>query len=96
MTKSDKFSTTRSAVTEKVKEAAISVLPIVLIVTLLCLCLAPTKPELLLCFLIGQKRVKHQNIHLFEGFQAFYHHFSYHSRAEDSDLYLVDSGISSA
>ena len=53
MFKSDRFHTTRSAVADKVKESAISVLPIVLIVTLLCLCIAPTKPELLLCFLIG-------------------------------------------
>lgn len=51
--KSDRLKTTRSAVADKVKESAISVLPIVAIVTLLCLCIAPTKPELLLCFLIG-------------------------------------------
>ena len=53
MIKPDKFTTTRSAVAEKVKESAVSVLPIVLIVTLLCLGIAPTKPELLLCFFIG-------------------------------------------
>ena len=53
MIKPDKFTTARSAVAEKVKESAVSVLPIVLIVTLLCLGIAPTKPELLLCFFIG-------------------------------------------
>ena len=53
MIKPDNFTTARSAVAEKVKESAVSVLPIVLIVTLLCLGIAPTKPELLLCFFIG-------------------------------------------
>lgn len=35
------------------KESALSVLPIVVIVLILCLSVSPTKPELLLCFLIG-------------------------------------------
>ena len=43
----------RSAVREKVAEAAHCVLPIVLIVVLLCLAAAPMKPDLLLSFLIG-------------------------------------------
>ena len=49
----DRFKTTRTAIAEKIRESAVSVLPIVLIVTLLCLCISPTKPELLLCFFIG-------------------------------------------
>lgn len=38
---------------EKMKESAVSVLPIMAIVLLLCLCVTPMRPELLLCFLIG-------------------------------------------
>ena len=44
---------TRTALTEKLRESAMSVLPIMLIVTLLCLCIAPMQPELLLSFLLG-------------------------------------------
>ena len=44
---------TRTALTEKLRESALSVLPIMLIVTLLCLCIAPMQPELLLSFLLG-------------------------------------------
>lgn len=44
---------TRTALTEKLRESALSVLPIMLIVTLLCLCIAPMQPELLLSFLVG-------------------------------------------
>ena len=75
MIKPDKFTTARSAVAEKVKESAVSVLPIVLIVTLLCLGIAPTKPELLLCFFIGALMIV-LGMGLFslgaEQFQAFY------------------------
>lgn len=39
--------------TEKIRESAISVLPIAAIVFLLCLFLVPMQPQLLLCFLIG-------------------------------------------
>ena len=38
---------------EKIRESAISVLPIVVIVLLLCLTIAPVGTDLLLCFLIG-------------------------------------------
>lgn len=38
---------------EKIKEAAVSVLPIAVIVLALCLCVTPMKTELLLTFLIG-------------------------------------------
>ena len=44
---------TRTALTEKLRESVLSVLPIMLIVTLLCLCIAPMQPELLLSFLLG-------------------------------------------
>lgn len=44
---------TKTALAEKVKEAAVSVIPIIIIVALLCLSQTPTKPEILLCFLIG-------------------------------------------
>lgn len=38
---------------EKTKEAASSVLPIIIIVALLCLSISPIQPDLMLCFLIG-------------------------------------------
>ena len=44
---------TRSAILEKLRESALSVLPIVIIVLVLCLCITPMQPDLLLCFLIG-------------------------------------------
>ena len=47
------ISKTKTALAEKVKEAAVSVMPIIIIVALLCLSQTPTKPEILLCFLIG-------------------------------------------
>lgn len=47
------FEKTRTALTEKLREAAVSVLPIVVIVTALCLFIVPAQPELLLSFLIG-------------------------------------------
>ena len=47
---SDKF---RTAIPEKIKEAALSVIPIVIIVLLLCFSVSPMKPDLLLCFLVG-------------------------------------------
>lgn len=43
----------RTAITEKIKEAAGSALPIVLIVTVLCLCAVPMRTDLLLSFFIG-------------------------------------------
>ncbi len=43
----------RTALTEKIREAALSVLPIAAIVTVLCLCVSPAQPDLLLCFWIG-------------------------------------------
>ena len=43
----------RVKIIEKMREAAISVLPIVVIVLLLCLTIAPVGNDLLLCFLIG-------------------------------------------
>ena len=43
----------RIKIIEKMREAAISVLPIVVIVLLLCLTIAPVGNDLLLCFLIG-------------------------------------------
>lgn len=51
--KTERFIKTKTALNEKIKESAISVLPIVVIVTLLCLSISPMQPELLLCFLIG-------------------------------------------
>lgn len=47
------FENTRSQAAEKMREAAVSVLPIVLIVLLLCLFVAPMSPALLLSFLLG-------------------------------------------
>ena len=38
---------------EKLKESALSVAPIALIVSMLCLCIVPTEAELLLTFLVG-------------------------------------------
>ena len=43
----------RTAVKEKIVEAALSALPIAVIVLLLCLMVTPMRPDLLLCFLIG-------------------------------------------
>ena len=43
----------RIKIIEKMREAAISVLPIVVIVLLLCLTIAPVGNDLLLCFMIG-------------------------------------------
>ena len=43
----------RTAVKEKIVEAALSALPIAVIVLLLCLIVTPMRPDLLLCFLIG-------------------------------------------
>ena len=43
----------RTAIKEKIVEAALSVLPIAVIVLLLCLMVTPMRPDLLLCFLIG-------------------------------------------
>ena len=47
------FENTRSQAAEKMREAAVSVLPIVLIVLFLCLFVAPMSPALLLSFLLG-------------------------------------------
>ena len=44
---------TRSLVQEKIKESALSVLPILLIVGLLCLSVSPVSPDLLLSFFLG-------------------------------------------
>lgn len=49
----EKFAKNRTAVTEKLKEAAGSVLPIVCLVTLLCLSIAPISTDLMLNFFIG-------------------------------------------
>ncbi|MCI6184128.1 MAG: DUF1538 domain-containing protein [Clostridiales bacterium] len=43
----------RTAIVEKTREAAVSVLPIVAIVIVLCLFVMPMQTDLLLCFLIG-------------------------------------------
>ena len=47
------FVKTRTLLTEKIRESLVSVLPIIAIVTLLCLFLVPMQPTLLLTFLIG-------------------------------------------
>ena len=47
------FEKTRTLLTEKIRESLVSVLPIIVIVTLLCLFLVPMQPNLLLTFLIG-------------------------------------------
>ena len=44
---------TRTLLTEKIRESLVSVLPIIAIVTVLCLFLVPMQPNLLLTFLIG-------------------------------------------
>ena len=44
---------TGTALGEKIRESAVSVLPILVIVVILCLCLVPMQPNLLLTFLIG-------------------------------------------
>ena len=49
----DVLSRNKTAVTEKVKESAVSVLPIILIVTLLCFSISPIQTDLMLNFLIG-------------------------------------------
>ena len=38
---------------EKLRESAVSVIPIIAVVSILCLFFSPVEPELLLCFLIG-------------------------------------------
>ena len=48
-----RFEKTRTLLTEKVRESLVSVLPIIAIVTVLCLFLVPMQPNLLLTFLIG-------------------------------------------
>lgn len=47
------FEKTRTALGEKIRESAVSVLPILIIVVILCLCIVPMEPNLLLTFLIG-------------------------------------------
>ena len=47
------FEKTRTLLAEKIRESLVSVLPIIVIVTLLCLFLVPMQPNLLLTFLIG-------------------------------------------
>lgn len=49
----ENFEKAHTAIAEKTKEAAISVLPIVGIVLVLCLFIMPMQADLLLCFLIG-------------------------------------------
>lgn len=49
----DVLSRNKTAVAEKVKESAVSVLPIILIVTLLCFSISPIQTDLMLNFLIG-------------------------------------------
>ena len=44
---------TKTELTEKIRESAVSVLPILILVGLLCLFLTPMQPQLLLAFLIG-------------------------------------------
>lgn len=44
---------TKTELAEKIRESAVSVLPILIIVSLLCLFLTPMQPQLLLAFLIG-------------------------------------------
>lgn len=53
MNKSKLFSENRSAIAEKIKEAASSVLPIVILVSLLCFSIAPINPDLMLNFFVG-------------------------------------------
>ena len=49
----DHFEKTRTLLTEKIRESLVSVLPIIAIVTVLCLFLVPMQPNLLLTFLVG-------------------------------------------
>lgn len=51
--KSVELGSNRTAIVEKTREAAVSVLPIVAIVIVLCLFVMPMQADLLLCFLIG-------------------------------------------
>lgn len=51
--RSDRFEKNHTAIVEKVRESAVSVLPIVAIVLVLCLFVMPMQADLLLCFLIG-------------------------------------------
>ena len=44
---------TRTVLGEKIRESAVSVLPILIIVVILCLCIVPMRTDLLLTFLIG-------------------------------------------
>ena len=44
---------TRTVLGEKIRESAVSVLPILVIVVILCLCIVPMRTDLLLTFLIG-------------------------------------------
>ncbi|MDE7358320.1 MAG: DUF1538 domain-containing protein, partial [Lachnospiraceae bacterium] len=43
----------RGKLIEKLREALVAVLPIIVIVLLLCFSVAPISPSILLCFLIG-------------------------------------------
>ncbi|MDO4288484.1 MAG: DUF1538 domain-containing protein [Eubacterium sp.] len=49
----DILSSNKTAIAEKVKESAVSVLPIILIVALLCFSISPIQTDLMLNFLIG-------------------------------------------
>lgn len=51
--KSERFQNNRMAISEKVKESAVSVLPIIAIVAVLCLFVCPIRSELLVSFLVG-------------------------------------------
>lgn len=51
--KNDFLTEHRTVVLEKVKESALSVIPIVAIVVILCLTVTPLGTDLLLCFLVG-------------------------------------------
>ncbi len=51
--KGDIFAKQRTVVFEKVRESALSVLPIVAVVVILCLTVSPVGTDLLLCFLVG-------------------------------------------
>ena len=47
------FEKTKTALAEKIRESTVSVLPIIIIVSLLCLFAVPMQPNLLIAFLIG-------------------------------------------
>ena len=47
------FGSSKTAIVEKMQESLRSTLPIILIVAVLCLTIAPLQPDLLLSFLIG-------------------------------------------